>query len=187
MRYRVFILFTAMAGLVLGSVAPAMGAYDMFLKIDGIDGESTDKDHQGWIEVESFSWGMSVSVSSIGTGGGAGKANFLELSIDKFLDKASPRLMLTGAEGRHLPAVHLVLRTQGETRHSFFEIELKNVFVTSLGIEGQAGEPVPTETLSLNYEEIKVTYTPQRADGGAGDPVSAGWNIAENRRVDTES
>ena len=29
-------------------------AFDSFLKIDGIQGESTDSKHQGWIEVLSY-------------------------------------------------------------------------------------------------------------------------------------
>ena len=51
-------------------------AFDAFLKIDGIDGESTDKTHPGEIEISSFSWGVSnpSSVGGRGGGGGAGKA-----------------------------------------------------------------------------------------------------------------
>ena len=33
-------------------------AFDAFLKIEGIEGESTDKTHPGEIEIESFSWGV---------------------------------------------------------------------------------------------------------------------------------
>ena len=34
-------------------------AFDAFLKIEGIEGESTDKVHPGEIEIQSFSWGVS--------------------------------------------------------------------------------------------------------------------------------
>ena len=30
---------------------------DLFLKIDGITGESQDSNHKGWIAIESFTWG----------------------------------------------------------------------------------------------------------------------------------
>ncbi len=186
MRYNTPTIITVLFAFVFGSIAPAIAAYDAFLKIEGVEGESADKDHGGWIDIESFSWGMNHPASTSG-GGGAGKANFMELDLGKHLDKATPLLMLRSAEGRHIPEAHLVLRKQGESGHVFFEIELKNVFVTSVGIQGEAGDTVPSETLSLNYEEIKITYTPQRADGGPEEPVSAGWNVAENRRVDTDS
>ena len=34
-------------------------AVDMFLKLDGVDGESVDIKYQKWIECLSFSWGIS--------------------------------------------------------------------------------------------------------------------------------
>ena len=33
-------------------------ASDMFLKLDGVDGELKDKDHKGWIDIFSFSLGL---------------------------------------------------------------------------------------------------------------------------------
>ena len=33
---------------------------DTHIKFDGIDGESTDRDHKGEIEVLSWSWGISA-------------------------------------------------------------------------------------------------------------------------------
>ncbi|MFC6051689.1 type VI secretion system tube protein Hcp [Acinetobacter portensis] len=32
-------------------------AIDIFLKIDGINGESKDSNHKDWIDVQDFSWG----------------------------------------------------------------------------------------------------------------------------------
>src|SRR5215510_9641098 len=47
---------------------------DFFLKIDGVDGESSDDRHKGEIEIHSFSWGASNSGAfSYGGGAGSGK------------------------------------------------------------------------------------------------------------------
>lgn len=52
-------------------------ALDMFIKIDGIKGESTDDKHKDEIDVLSWSWGMSQSGTVHTTGGsGAGKVSF---------------------------------------------------------------------------------------------------------------
>ncbi len=48
-------------------------AVDYFLQIAGIDGESTDAKHKGWIDVESWSWGETNS-GSAHRGAGAGAA-----------------------------------------------------------------------------------------------------------------
>ena len=49
-----------------------MAITNMFLKLNGLDGESMDEDHKDWIEVESFSWGVDNPASfAIGQGGPA--------------------------------------------------------------------------------------------------------------------
>jgi len=56
----------------MASTAAGMGSHaDMFLKIDGIEGESTDSKHKNEIELQSFSWGA-TQPGSAGHGGGAG-------------------------------------------------------------------------------------------------------------------
>jgi type VI secretion system secreted protein Hcp len=46
---------------------------DMFLKIDGIQGESTDNSHKDEIELLSYTWGESHEAAS-GIGGGVAEA-----------------------------------------------------------------------------------------------------------------
>ena len=40
-----------------------MAAFDYFLKLDGIPGESTDAKHKGEIDVLSWSWGESPEIA----------------------------------------------------------------------------------------------------------------------------
>ena len=83
-------------------------AFDAFLKIDGIEGESTDKIHPGEIEIQSFSWGVSnTSSGGAGGGGGAGKASFTDMNFMSALSKVGPSLMLACATGRHFPSATL--------------------------------------------------------------------------------
>ncbi|HYN78560.1 MAG TPA: type VI secretion system tube protein Hcp, partial [Lamprocystis sp. (in: g-proteobacteria)] len=70
-------------------------AVDMFLKLEGVTGESQDKTHTGEIDVLAWSWGLSQSGTfHTGGGGGAGKVNVQDLSFTKYIDKSSPNLML---------------------------------------------------------------------------------------------
>ena len=89
-------------------------AFDAFLKIDGIDGESTDKFHPGEIEISSFSWGV-TQTGSIGSGGGggAGKASFQDLHFSSSISKASPNLMIACATGEHIKEATLTVRKGG--------------------------------------------------------------------------
>jgi type VI secretion system secreted protein Hcp len=66
-------------------------AVDMFLKLDGIPGESRDSKHKGEIEIESFSWGASNSGSAAhGSGGGAGKVAMQDFSFVTRVSRRRP-------------------------------------------------------------------------------------------------
>jgi type VI secretion system secreted protein Hcp len=77
-------------------------AFDAFLKIEGIDGESLEKNHKDEIEIESFSWGATQQgASSHGTGAGAGKVSMQDFHFVMRHNSASPTLFLFCANGKH--------------------------------------------------------------------------------------
>jgi type VI secretion system secreted protein Hcp len=171
------LLLTLIVFLALPRLSQA-AAVDYFLKIDGIEGESTEEGHAGEIHIESFSWGLSQEVA---TGGGTGKVLFQDFHFEKKIDKATPKLMEACAKGTHLPAVQLVGRRaneRGETS-DYLVITLKDASVVSYQTGGSAGDIVPTNQLSLNFAEIKFEYFPQNPDGSLGTPVEFTYNIRE--------
>src|SRR5262245_21929107 len=100
-------------------------AVDMFLKLDKIDGESADKAHKGEIDVLAWSWGASNSGSAhMGGGAGAGKVNVQDISFTKYIDKSSPSLFLSCANGKHIPTATLVVRKAGEKPLEYLKLEL---------------------------------------------------------------
>lgn len=156
---------------------------DYFLKIDGIDGESTSDRHKNEIEIESFSWGASnTGATGAGGGGGAGKVTFQDIHFTKKLDKASPKLMLACATGEHIKDVVLVGELSGKRGQQFLEIKLTDVLVSSYQSGGSSGN-IPTDSFSLNFAKIEFTYFPVNANGTLGEPVKAGWDVKENAEV----
>ena len=166
------------------SIHQAYAAVDMFLKLDDppvIQGESTDKVHHDEIDVLAWSWGMSNSgTTHVGGGAGAGKANFQDISITKYVDKSSPALMLHAANGDHIADGTLVVRKAGTTPLEYLVYEFKDILVTSVSTGGSGGEDRLTENISLNFAQIKVTYTEQTNTGGAGPTHIFNWNIPLN-------
>ncbi len=146
-------------------------AVDMFLKLDGIDGESQDKDHKAWIDVLAFSWGASVPTTPGNSGAAAGRVAVESLSITHFVDASSPILLSHICSGAHIKTANLVCRKAGETPVEFLKIDLSNVLITSLASGGSGGEDRLTENLTLNFAQIVETYTPQNAAGAALPPV----------------
>src|SRR6187402_1470714 len=101
-------------------------AFDAFLKIEGIDGESGDSKHKDEIEILSFSWGVSnpSSLSGAGGGGGLGRAMLQDFSLTHRVDKSSPILFLSCCTGKHIPSATLTCRKSGATQLEFLKIKM---------------------------------------------------------------
>ena len=172
-------------------------SFNAYLKIEGIDGESTDQAHQGWIEVQSWSWGVSQPGQKMTVGTGlvvAGKPSLQVFSVGKQIDKASPKLFLACATGKHFPSVSLdVVRTVGgdvaggSKTESFIHIKMSDILVSSYHpselLEASSQSPVglvpdgvPVEMVSLNVAKIKFEYDSFDATG-TSTPVTATYDI----------
>lgn len=184
-------------------------AFDSFLKIDGIKGESADAKHKGEIDILSFSFGASqTGTHSSGGGGGAGKVQIHDIHFTKKVDASSPLLFLNCANGAHIKEANLVVRKAGGTQLEFLKIKLTDVLVSSIKPHGEGeqnerrggakgsyqtleagavrswGDEVPFEDLSLNFAKIEYSYQPQGSDGKAqGGPILAGWDVKGNQKV----
>jgi type VI secretion system secreted protein Hcp len=159
-------------------------AVDMFIKIGDIKGESKDKEHAEEIDVLAWSWGMSNSGNAhMGGGQGAGKVNVQDLSFTKYIDKASPDLMLVCCNGKHIPEAKLSVRKAGENPLNYLSITMKDLIVTSVSTGGSGGEDKLTENVTLNFAKVNVEYTEQTDKGTAGAKPKMGWNIAANTKM----
>lgn len=156
-------------------------AVDMFLKLDDIKGESRDDKHKDEIDVLAWSWGLSQSgTMHSGGGGGAGKVNVQDLTLTKYLDKASPNLIMAACNGKHYKEALLTIRKAGEKPLEYIKITMKEVLISSIETGGNGGEDRLTENIRLNFAEFKVEYAPQKADGSGEAAVEAAWHVAKN-------
>jgi type VI secretion system secreted protein Hcp len=163
--------------------------FDAFLKIDGIPGESTDDKHKDWVEILSFSSGVTQPHGgSASTSGGATgqRADFADFSIVKMLDKSTPKIFEACATGTHIKLITVELCRAGGDKVKYMEWKLSNSIISSYrpGGSSHGGEALPTEEVSFNYGKIELTYTQQkRADGAGGGNISAGWDLEKNKKV----
>jgi type VI secretion system secreted protein Hcp len=154
-----------------------------FLKIDGIEGDSLDKQHKGEIEVLSWSWGESQSTPSPGGGAGAGKVNLQDAQFTMLTSKASPKLFLAGASGQRFKAATLTCRRSDQSTPVFLKITLSDVLVSSFSTNGASSEQLPIDQLSLNYSKIVYEFIPQKPDGSPDTAVKAGWDVKGNKAI----
>ena len=159
-------------------------ANDAFLELSGISGVATDSKHKNWIEITSFSFG--ITDPSDGLYRSDDTSNVVApkpdpINIVKKVDKTSPLLAslacdpqqtaktatiaLCGRSGSKIVTVS----TGGLP--TYMEYELKGVLIKSYNLSGGSG--YATETLTLTFTEIKWTYT----DGN----ISGSWKHTENK------
>jgi type VI secretion system secreted protein Hcp len=159
-------------------------AVDYFLQIAGVEGESTDAKHKGWIDVDSWSWGETQPTPPAGGGGGgAGKVQVQDLHFTSRVSKASPKLFLACASGQHFKEAKLVGRTAGKAQQDFLTWTFTDILVTGYQTGGaEGGDFLPADQVSLNFAKLKVEYRAQKADGSLDAPVSAGWDVKNNKQ-----
>lgn len=158
-------------------------AVDYFLKLEGVEGESTSETHKGQIEIDSFSWGMSNSGSmAAGSGGGAGKISVGSIRMVTAVSKASPMLFEAVVTGKHFPTATIVVTNTELRGQEFMKVTLTDVLISSYQLVGSSGEH-PAESFKLNFAKIEYEYSPQSSDGSMDAPVKAGYDVAANKKI----
>ena len=185
---RSFVIIVALLGLILVgssnsfSTASATGSDPIFMQIPGIDGEVTAVGHEKQIELNSFSFGVSNTVSHSTGGAGAGKAIVSDIAVIKFMDKSSPLLFSKTVNGAHIPQVDIYfVKTSGSGLQTYAHYVLKDVLLSSYSVS--SGGDRPSESLSLNFAQIQFEFTSTNPDGTLGSPITAGWDIALNKAI----
>jgi type VI secretion system secreted protein Hcp len=159
-------------------------AIDMFIKIGDIKGEAQDHKHAGEIDVLAWSWGMNQSgTAHAGPGGGSGKVSIHDLSFTKYVDSATPKLMLYCMNGKHIDKAMLTVRKAGENPLEYIILTMQDLLVTSVSKGGSGGQDRLTENITLNFAKVEYKYVPQKKDGSGDAPIITGWDIAANKKL----
>ncbi len=167
---RAFFTTGVFATTLLAS-STAMAAVDMFLKMDNVTGESTAAGHKGAMDVLAWSWGQSSGAAR--TTKALPAVCIQDLSVTKYIDSASPELILNSLVGEVAPTATLVVRRAGENPAEFLTLTMNNVTVSSYSTGGSGGEARLTENVTLHFESMTGSYQKRNPDGTAnGAPVT---------------
>lgn len=168
----------ALAAVLASAGAAQAASMDYYLKVDGIAGDATHDQHRGWIDIQSFSWGVTNSAGGgAGGGGGAGKSVFQDFSWSQIVDSSIPPMFVALTQGKHIKEVTLDVVRPGEKSPPFFQMSFEDVLLSSLSVAGSGEEPVAS--LSFSYSKVELIYTPQDPKGGAGKAVKGGWDLKD--------
>ena len=153
----------------------------IFARFEGIDGESKDSNHEGWIDILSIDWG----VHRAGGVAPSHASGLGELIIGDFMmamnyDRASPKLADKCLRGEVIPKLEIELTaTYGGSRATYLRYEFRNVIITSYQVNASGNDEAgpPTVLVGNNFEEIKVVYTEYDSEGGLKGNVEYEWKV----------
>lgn len=160
-----------------GGSTPQPTAFVAYMYVEGIEGESTDKGHEGWIEITGYAHGVKSS-------------DHKEFTVTKRIDKATPLIMAKACSGGHLEEVDIELCRTDEEPECYMKYKFKDVLIAkaidkstpklagkgdSLPLE-EVTEILPVEEVSFTYGEIEWTY-----ETSVGEITTQGWDTVENR------
>ena len=164
---------------------PSWADFAMFVKVEGIPGESTDVNHKDWIDAFGYEESITLPERTAIFGGGAGRTDFSPIKLFKYVDKASPKLLRAAVMGQHIPKVVIEVVTKGEVQQLIWRIELTNVFLsemTTKALPDKLGAITTlNELVAFSYERIRWTYFSYDLKGAPLPPVIADWDLLRNR------
>ena len=155
-------------------------AWDAYLTMEGVSGESQRSGHEGEIELISFSFGASNPSSvGIGSGGGTGTVSLSSFNIMKKTDGASAEIFQHCCLGEHFPTAVISLYKSGGTAPLMYLMyEFEEAYVDNVQWSGaEGGDNVPMESISFSFGKVTITYTEQNPDGTAGGDHVGSWDV----------
>ena len=142
---------------------------EMFLKLDGIDGESLDAVHTNEIEIKNWNWTTNNPVKwDVNQGGQSSKVEVKEITINKICDKASVTLYQNCVTGKHIKNGTITCRkNDGDQKVEYLIVTLTDIMVSSVAFQGDGGDPALNEIVALSFAEFRLDYKVQNDTGNA--------------------
>ena len=153
-------------------------AVDFFLQISGPDikGKSLADGFEDAIDILSWSWGcQNLGTAALGSGSGGGKVDVNDLTLSKYLDKATTALILACCKGTHYDKAVLTCRKAGDTPLDYWVMTMNQVLVTHYSV-GAGGDERLSENITLNFAKFEIVYKTQDKKG----KQTAGGNMSYN-------
>lgn len=143
------------------------GETKYFLKLAGVDGDSTDSKHQGEIEVESYRFleDETDQQTTVTADAGFGDNNLRFLAD---ASSASPVLFAKAASGEHLTDATLTVR-KGKYQKEYLVYKMTDLVISSYQTYGNDDKD-PLDEVVLDYATLEVNHNDTHQ-------VKKGWNF----------
>jgi type VI secretion system secreted protein Hcp len=173
----------AVAGILMAG--SAWSAEEIFLKLDGIRGSSTDARHAGEIVLSTYSQAFRNTLNfGFGSGAGAGRVSCGDITVVKSIDISSPSLIQQVVTGRHIASGTITFRRPNRDQpQEYYTVRLTDVIIDAIEQVEGTGDTGIQERVSLKARQFRFGFKPQNADGSLGAEQTFGWDCVSNTRL----
>ncbi len=161
---------------------------EIFLKMDGVTGESRNFLHKGWADVLSWTWALSSNRNALKQAASE-NASFNEIALIKRIGRDSPEMMKLFAARQVIPHVELSIMpvvSKKEVKHKYLNLYMEDVIIKSIVTSGSCEEEYFKERVTLLFDRIRFEYNQHTALGADESSVDHvfGWDIAANKAIE---
>jgi type VI secretion system Hcp family effector len=156
---------------------PIPAGLSMFVDLEGLPGDSTDRDHRDWSDVTGYEHAVRLAIGPGGPIGGRGRVEHDDLTVLKVTDGASPGLYDWWNTGRRIPRVRLDVCRPGQGHlECFLQIQLENALVSSFV---QGADLV--DRLTFSYDRIRWAFWSFDGTGRLNGQWEGQWDSVQQR------
>ena len=160
-----------------------MSVIDMFLKIDGIEGESQDAKHPGELDLLTHDKRVDNPTGLAAKLGDdpselLGVSTWPDANFTMIVDKAYPKLLQACVNGDRIQKAVLTMRKAGTDPQEFLKVTYTDVLISKCEIALDPDQnQVPIVTFAFNFAQIQEEYKTQQADGSLSGPIKYAYSI----------
>lgn len=159
----------------------------IFMNFEGIKGESSDKGHKDWMDIENIQWGVTrriTSNTSTQNDRESSNAEISSLVVSRHMDSATPNLFIESCCGTGKKVVVRLTKTgTGSGTDVYMEYTLKNALISDYRVQAANQDTKrPVENITISFVDLEVKYTPYDQDGNALAAIAVGFDTATNTK-----
>lgn len=161
---------------------------NIFIKIPGITGDCSDKNHSGWIAADIIQWGSGRKITTVTSTRGdreSSNATISDLIIYKLMDRSTASLFLAACCGTGQDIeIHLTKTGAGQGADVYMIYTLKNAIVSHYTMQAKGkSHHRPYEEVYISFTAMTIRYTPYNEDGNITAPIAVGFDTSMNTKI----
>jgi type VI secretion system secreted protein Hcp len=164
----------APALVAVGLAASYPAVADIFLKLDGTPGGSTNAFHRNEIDVSTYSQAFANDFVLGSGSGGAPKSTCGAITVLKNIDKASALLIRDVILGRHIQSGRITF--QNSQAQAYYTVDMHDVVVTKIEQTDRTPTGIVMESVTLTPAQFNFTFRAINPDGTLGQALIFGYD-----------